>query len=115
MDTKTLAIILLCGHIVAVTIILSVLYRQTKILLNNPDPELHTGRMALLLLALGALASNVAPITIDTMVLADAVHRAHPTTPGIIYATSNVLGLVWEAAAILALYIFAERLLGKKR
>lgn len=115
MDTKTLATILLVGHIIAVVVILMVLHRQMKIIRSRPDPELHAGRMVLLFLALGALIGNFVPITIDILVLVGEVQRNNPQPVGILYATSNVFTLVWEAIAILALYLVAEKLLSKKR
>lgn len=115
MDSKTLAAILLIGHIAAVAVILLVLRRQIKILRSKPDPELRHGRMALLVLALGALFGNFIPITIDMLVLTGEVQRNAPQPVSILYATSNVLTLVWEAFAILALYVVAENLLSKKR
>lgn len=113
MDTKTLAAILLMGHVIAVSVILLVLSMQIKILNGRPDRELHSGRMALLALALSMLFGNFIPIVVDILVLAGSVERNHPSPVGVMYALSNVITLILSATSVLALYIIARKLIKK--
>lgn len=117
MDVKTLAAMLLFGHVLALIVITLVLLRQVRILRSRPDPELQTGRMVLLALAIVIGLGNIIPIAIDTAVLLGEIPRAKPNLFGILYALSNVLTLTFSASAVLALYMIAERLfnLGNKK
>lgn len=115
MSIKTLAVILLVGHLVAVAIILSVIRKQVKILKQKPDPELHAGRVFLSISAVGILLGNAIPLVVDAGVLFDKIHRTHPTAPGVAYALSNMLTLNLLAGAMFATYVVAEKLLKKKR
>jgi len=110
MDAKTLAILLLLGHIVALMITVTVLGRQIKILRGRPDPELQTGRLILLALAVVIGLGNITPMAVDsTFILGDAA-RAQPSPIGIAYSLSNVLTLIFSSSAVLALYIIADKL-----
>lgn len=110
MDAKLLAAILLTGHVVAVIVTVLVLIRQVKILRGRPDPELQTGRMVLLALAIVIGLGNFIPIAIDAAVILGGVYRPHPSLFGIAYALSNVFTLIFSASAVLALYIIADKL-----
>ncbi len=115
MDTKTLAALLLIGHLVATVLMLLVFYRQIKILRQRPDPELRSGRLALFILAVAILGANFIPMAIDVLVIFGEVGRNRPSGAGIAYALSNVLSLVFSAGALYALYVIAERLVNKGR
>ncbi len=115
MDAKFLAAVLLSGHVIALSVTLLVLGRQIKILRGKPNPELQTGRLVLLLLAVIIGLGNVIPITVDTAVILGGVIRAQPTVFGVLYALSNVLTLIFSASAVLALYVIADRLLKGRR
>lgn len=113
MSTKILALILLLGHVTAVALISRVLYRQLKILLTKPDPELREGRRVMFILALAGLLGNFVPISVDVLVLISIVQRHTPNPVGIAYALSNVITLIIISAAINTLYVVAEKLLRK--
>lgn len=111
MNTKTLALILLTGHLMAVVLIARVLWRQLKIVRSRPDPQLRGGRIVLLVLALAGLCGNFIPLAVDILVLLNVVSRTKPNPVGVAYALSNVITLIVITGALLALYIIAERLL----
>jgi hypothetical protein len=113
MSTKVLALILLVGHLTSVGLISRVLWRQLKIMLTKPDPELREGRRVMLILALTGLSGNFVPITVDVLVLVSIVQRHPPNLVGVAYALSNVITLIIISSAINTLYIVAEKLLRK--
>lgn len=118
MDVNQLATCFLVGHLIAVTMTVWVLVRQVKIFRefrDRPDSTLQVGRIILLVLAIATCLGNLPPILIDSAVLAGLVPRARPTTFGIIYGLSNLLILTCQAAALLALYIIAEKVVAKAR
>lgn len=110
MSAKQLALILLVGHITSVILIAIVMKKQHRILRGKPDAELRHARQILSSMALTVMIGNFVPITIDSLVVVSKVTRAHPTSVGIAYATSNVIILVLSAASVLALYVAAEKL-----
>lgn len=113
MGVKELATMLLTGHVIALIVTTLVLSRQVRILRSKPDPELQTGRLVLLALAIVIGLGNLIPMTIDAAVIVGVVPRTPPNAAGVLYALSNVLTLIFSASAVLALYIIADRLLRK--
>lgn len=111
MNTKQLAGVLLLGHLLSVVIVSIVLYKQHRILKDNPSPELHTGRMILLAFAVIILLGNIIPIAIDGAVIFGNIARNRPSGFGVAYSLSNSITALCSAGALLSLYVIAEKLL----
>ncbi len=107
MDIKTVAFILLLGHIVSAVFMLFVVRRQ-RILSKLPiDPELLPFRKTLNRLSLAILVGNFIPIIIDVLTITahDSLRREDsPSTIGIMYAVSNAVTAAISAYLIWTLY-----------
>lgn len=107
MDIKTVAFILLLGHIVSAVFMLFVVRRQRGLSKLPIDPELLPFRKTLNRLSLAILVGNFIPIVIDilTIVVTDSLHREDtPSIAGVIYAFSNAVTAAVSAYLIWTLY-----------
>lgn len=111
MGTKTLALILLGGHVVVVVLTLLVVIRQIKIFRQRPDATLRVGRIVMSIFTGGVLLGNVVPILVEICFLSGV---QLPRYAGLAYALSNVLTMIVLTGAVLALYVIAEKLLSDK-
>lgn len=107
MDIKTIAAILLLGHIISASFMVLVVKRQLALSKLPIDPELLPFRKTLSRLSLAILIGNFIPIAIDilTIVTTDSLHREEtPSVAGVIYAFSNAVTAVISAYLIWTLY-----------
>lgn len=107
MDIKTVALILLLGHIVSAVFMLFVVRRQRELSKLPIDQELLSFRKTLNRLSVAILVGNIIPIVIDilTIYTYNSLEReSSPSMIGIMYAFSNAITAAISAYLIWTLY-----------
>lgn len=107
MDIKTVAFILMLGHIVSAAFMLMVVRRQRALNKLPIDPELLPFRKTLNRLSMAILIGNILPILIDllTIIAHDSLKREDsPSVVGVTYAVSNCITAAVSAYLIWTLY-----------
>lgn len=113
MDIKTLAVILVIGHLVSSGFIGVVIKRQFELFKITIDPGIVVFRKILFCISIAIMAGNLYPIFIDIATILSKVHRStnHVNMVGLIYTLSNMLTAIMSAILVWALYLFAARTL----
>lgn len=110
MDIKTLAKILLIGHVVSASFMFFVLKKQLALFKLNIEPELVKFRKVLFGLSLAVFLGNFIPIVIDVLTIVSKVTRSQPSTIGIYYAFSNCIFSILSAILIWTMYRLASKI-----
>lgn len=113
MDIKTLAVLLLFGHLVSSAFIILVLRKQFKLFKVSIDPSIKVFRRVLFFLSMAILFGNVIPIIVDTATIFDAIVRSshHVNTVGVFYSAANMITAVLSSLLVWTLYLLAARTL----
>jgi hypothetical protein len=111
MDIKTLALIMLGGHLVSVGFMASVIVKQWGLFKRLIEESLKGFRRVLFALSILILVGNIIPIFIDTLTLFYSLPRPlSVSSVSVFYALSNAyLAAAAPAIAIWVLYKMAER------
>lgn len=111
MDIKTLAIIMLIGHVISMGFMISVIGTQWDLFKKIISESVRNFRRVLFVLSILVLAGNLIPIIIDLLTLVIQLPRPLAVSPlSAFYAVSNAyLAAAAPAAAIWVLYLMAKR------
>lgn len=108
MDIKTIAAMLLTGHLISVFFVLLVIKKQIRLALKK-DEQMRKQRRNLLVLSLVILFGNFIPIFIDIFTLSPGLPRNKPTIIGMIYGFSNCFLLISASVGLWVIYRYAEK------